>query len=114
MNNKARTQEAVLQGLRAFGWSASNGAAVATKSYPTIVGPKEAQVYLQDFGPNSKDYHLAGMYWSEGRNCLEPHPVAIPKTALQTDVVRLVAQFAQEADAVVLQTYAARLLSQCC
>lgn len=112
MSHKAFVEKTVLERLQALGWTASDGAAIATRSYPTIVGAKEAQAYLQDFGSDSQTYHLTGVYWSEGRNSLEPHFVAIPKTATREEVASLVMQFGQKTDAVVSETYAARLIAK--
>jgi hypothetical protein len=88
----------------------SAGSALALKQYETAVGIKEAHAYL---GPIKTNYHnvsLDGVYWSEGRNILEPSVVLIPKNADGALVRSLVGQFANRAESTVRESYAVRLL----
>lgn len=95
--------------LVAGGWSAFDGPALATKSFETAVGDKEAVAWLQDWGKDSKSYTLYGEYQSEGRNALATSSVLIPKDATPDETRSLVAQFVSHADEAVADTYAARL-----
>lgn len=92
-----------------LGWTAVKSSAIAMKYYDTAVGPKQALVYISDFGPQEGSVRVTGEYWSEGRDCLSTTSVLISRQALPSDIDVLVQQFAVEADAVVGQTYAARL-----
>lgn len=108
--NNQELRAAILVQLVAAGWTPiKGGTAIANKIYPTAVGPKEAQVYLADFGAEEANYVLQGQYYSEGRNVLAGDSVLIPKAADGEHVRRLTDQFAAAAEATVLDSYAARL-----
>lgn len=118
MKDQIKTTEQADQALRAAivaqlvadGWIAvPNGTAIAIKSYATAVGPKDALVYLADFGRNEANYVLQGEYYSEGRNALAADAVLIPKSGDPAEVMRLVERFAAGAEKSVLESYAARL-----
>lgn len=96
--------------LVAEGWKAEDGTAIASKTYATAVGPKQAHAYVQDFGPTSENVVLAGDYQSEGRNILEPHGVLVPRSAEGGVLSALVQKFVRDADDTVADSYAARLL----
>lgn len=96
--------------LEEWGWTAAKGAALATKTYETAVGPKVALAYLADFRADDPNTTLSGEYQSEGRNILEAHGVLIPKTADAAERRKLFERFARGADLQVGQSYAARLL----
>lgn len=107
MNEALRA--AVTERLVVHGWTAVRPVALARKSYETAVGEKEALVYLADYGPECDCVLISGDYQSEGRNALESHSVLLPRNADATQVQQLVAKFTQNADAVIAETYAARL-----
>ena len=107
-----RVRALIKRALVDQGWTALPGPALAEKVYATAVGPKSAHVFLADFGADSSNYSLTGYYWTEGRNCLEPCGVLIPKASSATGVAEHVALFAKGADAAVAQSYAVRLLSR--
>lgn len=120
MPDKTTTPEADDQALRAVivarlvahGWTAvPNGTAIAIKSYVTAVGPKDAFVYLADFGASEANHVLKGEYYSEGRNALAADAVLIPKSGDAAEMARLTDRFAEGAEKSVLETYAARLYS---
>ena len=105
MNAPAR-RDAVGALLRQHGWVlVEGGTALATKVYSTVVGPKEAQVYLSRSRDDDPNQTLSGQYYSEGRNIMAVG-VLLPKVAAAADVERLVGQFAREADAAVDASYA--------
>lgn len=104
-------EQKIQKSLVQHGWESLIGTVpLASKQFQTYVGRKEAHIYLQDFGAGSDCYLLAGDYQSEGRNCLEPHMVSIPKSAKDEEIHQLTVQFALKADAVISETYAMRLL----
>lgn len=92
------------------GWTAQDYTAIASKQYETAVGPKQALVYLQDFGPQEEQLLLVGDYQSEGRNCLSSHGVLVPKCASVAKVKELADWFSIQADKAVGQTYAMKLM----
>jgi hypothetical protein len=100
---------AVTERLVVHGWTAVSPVALAIKSYETAVGQKDAHVYLADYGSECECVAISGDYQSEGRNALESHSVLLPRNADANQVQQLVAKFTQNADAVIAQTYAARL-----
>lgn len=104
-------QQQVIVTLADCGWSSGPGCALAHKIFDTVVGPKEAQVYLQDWGPTEDDLLLKGVYFSEGRNALEAHATLIPKIASTAAVMKMTLEFSENAMAVIGETYAARLLA---
>lgn len=93
--------------LLELGWSEARGAAIATKQFATAVGPKEAQVYLEKF---PEAFRLTGVYYSEGRNILEPRSVIIPSGADHAAVHTLVDRFVTQGEEAIADSYAARLL----
>ncbi|CAM5560296.1 hypothetical protein [Eoetvoesiella caeni] len=103
-------KQVVTDHLLILGWITVPGAALVEKYFHTAVGAKVAFVYLADFGANSCDYMLQGDYQSEGRNCLEPHAVLIPKNSDLPTIHGLVDSFAGNAEKVISETFAARLV----
>jgi hypothetical protein len=101
---------AIVATLAGAGWVyLEKGTAIASKTYPTAVGPKESLAYLADFGPSETSYLLQGQYHSEGWNVLGARTVSIPKNGDPATVMRLVETFAAGAEEAVMQSYAARL-----
>ena len=100
----------VVAELVALGWTASGYTAIASKTYRTAVGPKEAHVYLAGENTDWDNCWLAGDYQSEGRNILS-RGLLIPKNADTATVRDLIRRFAADADLLVSQSYAARLLA---
>src|SRR3546814_636505 len=95
--------------LEAFGWTKSDGAAIATKRYDTAAGQREAQLYFSVHGGESDCYLLQGQYWSEGRNALSTCMLNLPKGVDLAQVPERISVYAQEVENTVHQTYAARL-----
>jgi hypothetical protein len=104
--------EKVIQAcLAELGWTVLlDCTAIASKMYDTAVGPRQALVYVQDFGPQEGVVRLMGDYQSEGRNCLSTTSVAIARFADKETIKALTQQFAAQADKVVGESYARRLL----
>lgn len=105
-------REAFKARLVEHGWRAldhEKHSAIACKLFDTAVGEKEAFVYVQDFGNSTESVRLAGCYYSEGRDILEPHGRLVPRGADAQTVAQLVAEFAAGVDDVVAKSYAARL-----
>lgn len=96
--------------LQPHGWSPMGLGSLASKLFETAVGPKEAQLYLSDWGHDSPVYVINGIYQSEGRNALSTTSAHIPKSVTKEELLALINNLAPEVDQVVSQTYAARLL----
>jgi len=106
MNNEEATS-ICLQCLQSHGWKPDSGAALATKEFKTAVGIKVAFAY---FVPSdSYNFLLKGDYQSKGRNILSSHGALIPVSTSPEDVRKMASDFAENADAVVACSYAARL-----
>jgi hypothetical protein len=103
-------RQQVKAALVALGWAGLDSTALAEKSFATVVGPKVAHVYLQDFGAQSQAFILAGAYWSEGRNILEGCGILIQKEAQSAEVSALVQKFIAGVEAAVGASYAVRLM----
>lgn len=82
--------------------------ALVRKSFQSAVGDKEGVVYFRSFIEN---YLLEGTYYSEGRNCLEPHGVLIPKSANESEILQLVNKFAVGIARAIAESYAVKLLA---
>ena len=110
-NTDQALRAAIVAHLVAAGWTAlERSTAIAIKTYDTAVGPKDAHVYLADFGPGETNYVLQGEYYSEGSNVLSARGILIPKDADPAAVTTLTERFAASAEHAVLDSYAARLL----
>lgn len=95
--------------LASFGWSPSDGSALASKTFDTAVGEKTAFAYLTPQRDGDPYRRLLGDYWSEGRNIMASCCVLIPKTASADALRDLAEQFAMDADKTVAESYAGRL-----
>ncbi|MDT8992763.1 hypothetical protein RQP54_17960 [Curvibacter sp. APW13] len=100
----------VRSALQHYGWAPCDGVAIASKTFATAVGPKVALAYLQNYGKDTQNYHLAGDYQSEGSNILEAQFVLLPKTASESTLKDLAKQFATNVAKTVAASYAGRLL----
>lgn len=97
--------------LQDQGWQPEDGAAIASKNFETVVGIKEAVLYLHSHRvPPS--YSLSGNYESEGRNILSSDSLLIkmdtPLDALRDAVSQQVAKFEKS----IHDSFAARLYIQ--
>lgn len=100
----------ILAELVKSGWVPARGSAFARKTFKTIVGDKDAFVYLGNGTPNDLNRLLMGEYYSEGRNALNICGRLIPKTADEAAIRDAAQHFASSVDQQVGQTYAVRLL----
>jgi len=106
---------AIVAQLVAAGWTAlERSTAIAIKTYDTAVGPKDAHVYLADFGSSETNYVLQGEYYSEGSNVLSARGILIPKNAEPAAVKTLTERFAVGAEQEILDSYAKRLYHRWC
>lgn len=100
--------------LKAAGWklvddtSMKATTAIATKTYLTYVGPKEAIAYLMPLGDGGAV--LSGQYWSEGRDVLSSNWFVYRPEMRSDDIEVAVAAWALETDRRVSDTYAMRLV----
>lgn len=110
MLRNAERQEAVVNVLQRNGWAPCKGPSLAAKTFQTAVGPKTAYAYMPL--PRNADAHqtLFAQYWSEGRDILEPHGALVLKDCALDELQAMALRFAATIDAVVSQSYAARLL----
>lgn len=102
--------QAVIQTLLEQGWSAEIFTAIASKNDATAVGTKQAHAYLESGRSSDPNLVLKGVYYSKGRNVLEPRSVLIPKASSVDVAIELTRVFAASVDERVAQTYAVRLL----
>jgi|GEM_PF-1748634 len=112
MQKEAFTPSPVVQiqnRLVALGWTKEQGAAIASKSFPTAVGPRVAFAYATR--GNARTTILAGTYWSEGRNILSSEIVLADDDANEIQLHAATAGFAATVDRSVGDSYAARLLA---
>lgn len=98
--------------LRLHGWKEEiDSAAFASKVFATIVAPKVASLYVQDFGPDEEDMLLTGTFYSGVfHNHLSPCIVAIPRNASDEQLASLATRFATEAEETISDTFSVRLL----
>jgi hypothetical protein len=90
-------------------WEGANDKIVATKTYQSVVGPKQAGAFLSDWAEDN-DFALSGEYDSEGRNILNTSLVRIPKDSDEQTIRELTSRFAEDVDSRVSQSYAVRLM----
>lgn len=83
--------------------------AIAKKIFQTVVGRKEALVYLSK--GDGFNLSLSGNYLSEGKNVLE-RGVLIPVESNDAEVKRLAKEFSTQALAWIRDTYAMRLTQE--
>ena len=96
--------------LTAAGWKPFDNMGFARKAYATAVGEKVASIYL-GFWRDGEGFTVRGDYYSEGRNILEPWSVLVSLPNTDAEIRRLVRTFLADADRVVTNSYAARLLN---
>lgn len=95
-----------LKVLLAHGWKLEDGVAIASKLYQTAVGLKQALIY--SLGTTAY-YKVTADYQSQGRNILSTTSVLIEKALSNEEIEALAINFISEIDAVVADSYAARL-----
>ena len=104
--------ELIQRELTESGWETldqGQNTAVARKSFQTVVGKKEALVYLSK--GDGFNFSLSGNYLSEGQNVLE-RGVLIPVESNEAEVKRLARDFSAQALAWIVDTYAMRLTQE--
>lgn len=93
------------------GWTPLPRAAIAEKHYETVVGPKQAHIYLYPPQPGTTFYgSLKAEYWSEGRNALSTCYMPVRDLNDEEELRKRVATFLTDVEYGVSQTYAVRLL----
>jgi hypothetical protein len=101
----------VLQILREKGWTAKSGRPdFVAKEFATAVGIKVASAWCSRTGSGA--HWIQGEYRSEGRNVLESRLISVEPGADDAAVISAAVRFHEEANATVMETYAARLLSR--
>lgn len=102
-------RNAVLHVLLARCWSCFGEGALASKSFMTKVGYKDAQIYLS-IG-DGYNQTLYGEYQSEGRNILAGDSVLIPVGSSVEDIAVLTEKFLNRLEVSISQSYAVKLLN---
>lgn len=92
--------------LEAHGWKRETGSAIASKSYETDIGVKVVQVFLSDWGSQSRSFMLTGDIGRDGRKTFASTPTLIPKGATPEEVQSAASRFAVLTDAAVANTIA--------
>lgn len=100
----------VQERLALKGWSSHDSAAVASKVFTTMVGPKVAFVYMYEGASSDPNMTVVGDYQSEGRNILETCGKLIPKVCSQEQAIELIESFARDVEQAISASYAVRLL----
>lgn len=90
---------AVTAAFISLGWKPSDGTAVATKTYQTAVGIREAAIYLS----SGDEYHqsIQPVYYSEGRNIAANLGELVPRGASPIDIERIARATALSIDKAV-------------
>lgn len=97
--------------LQHHGWQLASGIAIASKSFETAVGTKEAYLYLHPHKvPPS--YSLHGDYQSEGRNVLSSSFLPVKMDASLDSLSDTVAQHIAKLEEQIQASFAARLYLQ--
>lgn len=110
-------QDALLERFRVIGWNLDPVVPVATRCYETVVGLKEATVWVQpeiwlEMAPGDR-YPLCAMrphYETEGRNILEPHGVSITSGMTEQDVCAVFDVFVEAIGSTISRHWTVRLL----
>ncbi len=97
--------------MAAHGWYGDRVRAdVASKDFETAAGGRTAVVYCRQ-SREGTHHLLSGDYQSEGRNALSTCWASIPPDADQAAIEAAVDRFARQADGVIRETYAMRLMA---
>lgn len=97
--------------LQAQGYTLTQGPSLASKTFPTVVGPKTVTIWLYPPRTSSdpRVWVLWGEYWSEGRNVMSGCEELIPDDADANTVRSTTQHLIQHGEAAILDSYAARL-----
>lgn len=99
--------ESIVAALESAGWSKSDGAAIATKSFDSLNVQKEAFAYLSRGDGFNRS--LTFQYTSEGRNVAEADGVLIPVGASVERASELAEQAAARAEKSIRESYGVRI-----
>ncbi len=99
--------ESVLVALESAGWTRSNGGAVASKSFETVNGQKDALVFMT--AGDGLNRTLQFQYISEGRNVTEADGVLIPVGATAEQAAELATAAAARAEKSIQDSYGVRI-----
>lgn len=105
----------ILKHLQAHGYAPElNGSrhTIASKRFASVVGEKEARVYLTGFDAQSVTLFLTADMLSEGRNCLVGCAAYPTKPLTEAGAARCVAQFCASVEKTVADLVVVRLLRQ--
>lgn len=117
MMNKQQTSKApkiqgeILRLFRSIGWNVDFIVPVASKYYETIVGRKEASVWIYPVW-NDENYicRMSPIYESEGRNVLSTSSALITRGMDAQDIYNTFNEFIDRIENEISGSYAVRLL----
>lgn len=92
------------------GWTVLPGPALASKTFATAVGPKDAILWLSRRVDQVGNRSLSGEYQSEGRNILGGCVQIVHEAADDAAVKGTTARFVDSVEAQIADSYAVRLL----
>lgn len=99
--------ESVLVALESAGWTRSDGAAIASKSFETVSGQKDALAFMT--AGDGFNRTLQFQYISEGRNVAEADGVLIPVGATAGHAAELAKAAAARAEKSIQDSYGVRI-----
>lgn len=93
------------------GWTMLPGPALASKTFATAVGPKDAILWLSRCGDSVGNRTLYGEYQSEGSNILGWCGQIVHESADARAVTAIATRFVDAAEKQIGDSYAVRLLN---
>ena len=99
----------VIKALEAAGWTRSEGAAIASKSFETVNGRNEALAFITNGDGINRT--LQFQYTSEGRNATEADGALIPVGATAAQASEIAAAAAATAEKSIKASYGVRIVA---
>ena len=107
----AKIQDEILRLFRSIGWDIDDIVPVATKAYKTVIGLKQANVWVK---PTPNDGYCLCLikpdYESEGRNILATSTALITDEVTDQKIRGIFNAFIKDIEERISQSYAVRLL----
>lgn len=103
--------EIAIDAIREAGWEPTDGPAAGRREYATVVGLKQALIWIGRRPDQAGNISVAGEFWSEGRNVLEHRGVLLNVEMRPGQVAGRVAQFLRLVEEGIQQSFAVRLLA---
>lgn len=109
MQTPAAQTKGVIKALEAAGWTRSEGAAIASKSFETVNGRNEALAFITNGDGINRT--LQFQYTSEGRNATEADGALIPVGATAAQASEIAAAAAATAEKSIKASYGVRIVA---